>query len=133
MSALASWRLELAGRLAAATGLEAFAYPPPSLVPPCVVLLPGANYVQGPRRTGCLVDVSLVARLVTDVHESSGAFDAVDELVIAALEALPSFSVVNIGARTYADSRYWCADITVTETAAIERLNPRAAMAAAPS
>ena len=129
-TALASWRLELASRLAAATGLEAFSYPPPSLVPPCVVLLPGANYVSGPRRTGCLVDVSLVARLVTDVHESSGAFDDVDRLVIAALEVLPSFETVSIGARSYGDSRYWCADITVTETAAVERLNPRAAMAA---
>jgi hypothetical protein len=129
MTALTAWRVDVAARLAAATGLEAFAYPPPSLVPPCVVLLPGANYVSGPRRTGCLVDVSLVARLVTDVHESSGAFDHVDELVYAALEALPSFAVVNIGARTYGDSRYWCADITVTETAALDLVNPRALVA----
>lgn len=126
MTVLTGWRLELAGRLAAATGLEAFAYPPPSLVPPCVVVLPGANYVTGPRRTACLVDTSVVVRLVTDVHESSGAFDHVDELLVAALEALPSFGAVNIGARTYGDSRYWVADITVNETAALERLNPRA-------
>jgi hypothetical protein len=50
--------------------------------------------------------------------------------VLSALEALPSFTTVNIGARTYGDARYWCADITVTETAAVERLNPRAAHAA---
>ena len=130
MTALTTWRTALAGRLAAATGLEAWSYPPPSIVPPCVILLIGANYVTGPRRTGCLVDTSVVARLVTDVHESGGAFDHVDELIVAALEALPSFTVVNVGARTYGDSRYWCADITVTETAPIERVNPRAAVAA---
>lgn len=130
MTALAGWRQALASRVGTATGLEAFAYPPPSLVPPCVVILPGANYVTGPRRTGCLVDVSVVVRLVTDVHESSGAFDHVDELLVAALEVLPAFGAVNVGARTYGDSRYWTADITVDETAAVERLTPRAVRAA---
>ena len=131
MTALTTWRVELAARLAGATGLEAYAYPPPSIVPPCVVVIPGANYVTGPRRTGCLVDTSVVVRLVSDVHESAGAFEPVDELITAALEALPAFDVVNVGARTYGDVRYWVADITVNETAALERaVVPRAVMAA---
>jgi len=130
MSALVDWRYGLADRLAAATGLHAYPSPPPQVVPPCVVLLPGFNYVAGPRRTGCLVDVQVVARLVTDVQESAGAFDHVDDLLIMALEALPSFSAVNVGARTYGDGRYWCADITVTETAPLERITPRVAVAA---
>ena len=112
---------DLAARLSAATGLEAYPYPPPSLIPPCVVLLPGVNYVAGPRRTGCVVDVEITARIVSDVHESSGAFAQVDDLVCSALEVLSSFTAVNIGARNYGDARFWCADITVTETAPIER------------
>lgn len=117
---LTPWRVELAGRLADATGLDVFAYPPPTLVPPCVVLMPGAGYVSGPRRTGCLVGTQVVARLVTDVHESGGAFEHVDDLLSACLEALPSFAVVNVAARPYANALYWCADITVTETVVVD-------------
>ena len=127
MTALTAWRLDVAARVGTATGLDAFAYPPPSLVPPCVVVLVGANYVTGPRRTGCLVDTSVVVRIVTDVHESGGAFDSVDDYLVAALEVLPAFGAVNVGARTYGDSRYWCCDITVDETAAIDLMRRRGA------
>lgn len=129
MTALTDWRVELAGRVAAATGFAPFAYPPPSLTPPAVVLLIGANYVTGPRRTGCLVDTSVTVRLVTDVHESGGAFEDLDDAVMAALEVLPAFTTVNVGARTYGESRWWCADITVDEHVQID-LQPRAARAA---
>src|SRR5262249_45884508 len=120
MNGLTDWRYGLASRLATATGYAAFAYPPPSITPPAVIVLIGANYVIGPRRTGCLVDTTVTVRLVTDVHESSGAFDDLDEVLMAALEVLPSFDTVTVSARTYGESRWWCADVIVTEHAQID-------------
>lgn len=135
VAGLTPWRVDLAGRVTAAVSTldkpwGQFAYPPPSLTPPCVVVLVGADYVTGPRRTGCLVDVRVVVRLVTDVHESGGAFGDLDDAVTAALGVLPGFGAVNVGARTYGESRWWCADITVDDTVAIE-YNPAPALAGA--
>jgi hypothetical protein len=121
---LTPWRVDLARRVTAAVStVDApwgeFAYPPPSLTPPAVVVLVGANYVTGPRRTGCLLDTEVTVRLVTDVHESGGAFESLDAAVEAALGALVSFATVNVGARTYGESRWWCADIVVDDVVAI--------------
>jgi hypothetical protein len=131
VNGLTDWRYDLVGRLEAATGYAGFAYPPPSITPPAVILLPGANYVSGPRHTGCLVDTSLTVRLVTDVQESSGAFDDLDAVLVAALEVLAAFETVNVSARTYGESRWWVADVLVTGTATLPlpTRNPRAAMA----
>jgi hypothetical protein len=128
MNPLTDWRAALAARLGAATGLEAWSYPPPSIVPPCVVVLPGVDYVTG-RRTGCQLAAQVTVRLVTDVHESSGAFEHVDELICAALEALPSFTAVTVAADTYGNARYWCADITVTDSVPFDPLTPAALLA----
>lgn len=129
---LQAWRSKLAADVAGVTGLAAWSYPPPSLVPPAVVVLIGPNYVTGPPRTGCLVDTQVIVRLVTDVHEQSGAFDDLDALIERALGVLPGFLLVNVGARTYGDSRYWCADITVAGTTAVD-LSPAPAPPRAPA
>lgn len=130
---LTAWRSELAARVGAATGLTAIAYPPPSITPPCVVLLVGSNYVTGPRRTGCVVDVSVTVRLVSDVAENAGAFDDVDGLIERALSVLAGFTTINVAARTYGNARYWCADITIEEVAAIPAVTIARAATAAPS
>jgi hypothetical protein len=127
---LTAWREDLLTRVTGATGWGGFDHPPPSLTPPCVVILVGPGYVTGPRRTACLVDVRVIVRLVTDVHESGGAFGSLDDALLAALTVLPAFANVDVGARTYGESRWWCADITVDETVAVP-YQPRPAVAAA--
>ena len=119
------WRRDLAARLATATGWAAFDHPPPSLVPPCVVLLIGADYIGGPRRTGCLVDVAVTVRLVSDITEAAGLYDALDDAITAALDVIAAFDTVGVSARTYGDNRYLCADITVTDTAPLPLPAPR--------
>ena len=132
MSELGDWLVDLAARLATVTGWAGFAYPPPSITPPAVLLLPGAGFVTGPRRTGCLVDVAVTARLVSAVHETSGAYQTLVDTTHAALTVLPMFESVDLRAVTYGESRWWCADILVSDTASIDYA-PRAVLVAAPS
>jgi len=113
-------RRALAARVATATGLPVEDHPPPAVTPPMGIVLVGPNYVTGPRRTGCVVYVQYVVRLVSDVQESAGLYDDVDTLVESALAVLPGFTAVNVLSRTYGDKRYLCADITVADTAALD-------------
>jgi hypothetical protein len=113
-------RRDLAARLATATGLPVEDHPPPAVTPPMGVVMIGPNYLAGPRHTGCLVDMQVVVRLVSDVQESSGLYDDLDTLVESALAVLPGFTAVTILSRTYGDKRYLCADITVTTTATLD-------------
>jgi hypothetical protein len=117
---LTAARRDLAARVATATGLPVEDHPPPAVTPPMGIVLIGPNYVAGPRRTGCLVDIQVVVRLVSDVQEASGLYDDLDTLVESALAVLPGFTAVTILSRTYGDKRYLCADITVTDTAALD-------------
>lgn len=119
MSALTDWRRALTDRVATATGLAGFDHPPPSITPPCVVCLVGADYVTGPRRTGCVVDTRVTIRLVSEVLESAGVYDDLDDLIVAALAMLPDFQTVNVAARQYGESRWMVADIVVDDVATV--------------
>jgi hypothetical protein len=99
--------------------------PPPQPVPPCAMILPGNDYLppavaysghQGP--TACAYTVAVIVRLVTDVHEPSGAFDALDDLVETALATLGRWGRVDTGlSRDIAGTSWLTADIHVTYTA----------------
>ena len=113
MGDLATARRELAAAVATAIGATGYPSPPPSLVPPCAVVMPGAGYVVGPL-TGCAYAMAVTLRLVTDVHESAGGYDALDELLEAALGAVGRYQAVAVAAVDYGGSKYLVADATVT-------------------
>jgi hypothetical protein len=122
VSPLADARHALAALLsdafASRPAVTVYAAPPPQPVPPCAVISPGYDYIPPGPVTACTMNVSVVVRLVTAIHEPAAAFDDLDELIGLALVELGRWAKVDAGiARDIAGTTWLTADITVTYTA----------------
>jgi hypothetical protein len=120
MSELSDARHELAAGLTAAVGITVYPAPPPSIVPPCAIVIPTVGYITGPM-TGCAYGAVVTVRYVTDVHEQQGAYDALDAFLEAGLSVVVGYSSVSVAAHDYGGSRYLCADATVAYAVDLRR------------
>jgi hypothetical protein len=105
---------QLAERLPA---LTVYPYPPPQPVPPCVMVLPGNDYLPpaGPAVTVCSYQVNVIVRLVAGTHEAEGAWAELDAMLDAALTALGRWLRVDTGiSRDIAGTTWLTADISIS-------------------
>lgn len=122
---------QLAERL---PGLEVYPYPPPQPVPPCVMVLPGNDYLpaSGPGLTACSYHVNVIVRLVAATHEAEGAWAELDGMLDAALSALGRWARVDTGiSRDIAGTTWLTADISISypaERAAVAPTSLRRAL-----
>jgi hypothetical protein len=102
-------------------GFTVYPFPPPQPVPPCAMVLPGADYLPaaGPGLTSCSFVVSAVVRLVAATHEPEGAWAELDRYLDSALAALGRWVRVDTGvARDIAGTTWLTADVAVSYPAA---------------
>ncbi len=93
---LADVRRDLTDQLTAA-GLDAFAYLPERIQPPCVLIAPGEPYLAvGP--TYCDFTVNLVATLVAGKATNAIETDDLDRLIETAILATDDFTVAAVAA-----------------------------------
>lgn len=118
-------RHALAGQLAAAFGetVRVYASPPPSIVAPCVIVMPSASYLTV-RRSACLFDGIVRIRLVSAKQDQATAYDDLDDLIEVLLAVVPGAGAgagIDVGARQYGDGMWICADASCTVTVEVDQ------------
>jgi hypothetical protein len=120
-------RHALADELAVAFGetVKVYASPPPSIVAPCVIVMPSNSYLTV-RRSGCLFDGILRVRLVSAKQDTATAYDDLDNMIEVFLSVVPGAGAgggIDVGARQYGDGWWICADASAAVTVEVDQ-NP---------